>query len=104
MNAITNFALKDEPADSQSWERYEKSIDYEVASEIINMMISSYSANLWNEKHTSNPDAERIQQIRAKIFSLRDEQRNLRANNYANVESVINKYGPIVKANYDAQS
>lgn len=103
-SALKNFAHEDENTTSQSWKMYEESLDYEVASEIITMMISRCSRDLWKEEHKPNQDAERMAQIDAEMSRLWDERNNLHVDNYANIKAVIKKYGPILKADYDAQS
>lgn len=109
-SALKNFAHEENETveklpTPQPWNwTYDEALDFEVACEAITMMMSRCSANLWEEKHKSNPDAERIAQIRAEMSRLAGERRNLHVDNYANVEVIINKYGPILKAEYAARS
>lgn len=70
---------------------------FEVAVSILNDMIGRTSLEKRTEQQKEQPDQTLIARLDARFQQFWDERSNLHYDNRAEIERVLNEYGPILK-------
>ena len=74
---------------------------YEIAQETIGFMMATRSAAIHEAETAAVPDVQRIATLERELRDLGWEQDDLRLDDDAAIQRVIDVYGPIVKANFE---
>jgi hypothetical protein len=73
-------------------------VNYETALEAVGNVIAIASRDIADERHKSQPDADRINELLALQRRLNQERQSLRIDDDAAVRKAIEIYGKIVRA------
>lgn len=74
---------------------------FEVAQETIGFMMAMRTKAIHNEEQKAIPNAEKIAQWNKEFAQLSDELYDLRLDDDAAIQHVLDEYCPIVKAAYE---
>lgn len=74
---------------------------YEIAQKTIGFMMATRSAAIHEAETATVPDVQRIATLERELCDLGWEQDDLRLDDDAAIQRVIDVYGPIVKANFE---
>jgi len=77
---------------------------YEITQETIGFMMALRTEAISDEEQKPAPDAAKIAQWRNEFRRYRDEQHDLRLDDDAAIQRVLDEYCPIVKADYERRS
>ena len=72
-------------------------INFEVALSILNDMIGRTNLEKRTEQEKDHPDRSLIARLDDRFHQLWDVRLNLHYDNHAEIERVLNEYGPILK-------
>lgn len=76
----------------------EEAVAFECARECISDLMAIYTGRVAEEEASPNPDRRQIEVMRAERSRLAQERAELRLHDRAHVASIMDKYGPAVRA------
>ncbi|MHB1099486.1 MAG: hypothetical protein ACYCZR_08025 [Burkholderiales bacterium] len=75
----------------------QQEINFEVAMSFLNDLVGRTNLEKLAEQKKEHPDQSLIARLNDKFHRFWDERSNLHYDNHAEIERVLNEYGPILK-------